>query len=111
MEYTFRHKKTGKVSAVELKISEYDQYVIDHPKLERWFESAPAISFNGKHFGGLDAQTDSGFKEVLAKIGEHHPNTPLGNKYRKNKTIKEVKTVNVVKKHAIKLHKKLRDAK
>jgi hypothetical protein len=111
MEYTFKHTTTGKVSSFELKISEYDQFVTDHPELERWLESAPAVSFNGRYFGGLDAQTDNTFKEVLAKIGEHHPNTPLGNKYRKNKTNKQIKTRETVKKHALKLHKKLTDTK
>jgi hypothetical protein len=107
MTYTFRQLTDGKIISVELKISEYDAYVAAHPLHQRWIESAPCVSYNGKHFGSLDAQTDQGFKEVLAKIGEKHPNTPLGNKYRKNKTIKDVRTVNAVKKNAIKLHKKL----
>ena len=104
MTYSFITKR-GKIKHVQLKITEYDAYVAAHPELTRYLESAPAVSYNGKTFGSLDAQTDSGFKEVLAKIGESHPNTPLGTKYRKNKTIKDVKTLNIVKKHALKMHK------
>ena len=82
-----------------LKITEYDQYVSDHPELERYFDSAPAVTFNGKTFGSLDSQTDNTWKEVLAKIGEHHPNSKLGQDYRKNKTVKERKTIDIVEKH------------
>jgi hypothetical protein len=104
MTYTFK-TKSGKIKTVQLKINEYDAYIAAHPELERYLDSAPAVSYNGKMFGGLDAQTDNTFKEVLAKIGEHHPNTPLGNKYRKNKTNKQIKTRDIVRKHALKLHK------
>jgi hypothetical protein len=104
MTYTFLTKR-GKIKSVQLKISEYDAFVAAHPELERYLDSAPAVTFNGKTFGGLDSQTDNSFKEVLAKIGEHHPNTPLGNKYRKNKTNKQIKTRDIVRKHALKLHK------
>jgi hypothetical protein len=106
MTYTFR-SKSGMLITVDLKISEYDEYVADHPELKRTIESAPAVTYNGRTFGSLDGQTDNTFKEVLAKIGEHHPNTVLGNKYRKNKTNKQIKTREIVKKHALKLHKKL----
>jgi hypothetical protein len=104
MTYTFLTKR-GKIKSVQLKITEYDAYVAAHPELTRYLETAPTVSYNGKSFGGLDAQTDNTFKEVLAKIGEHHPNTPLGNKYRKNKTNKQIKTRDIVRKHALKLHK------
>jgi len=106
MEYTFKTKR-GKIVTENIRISDYDKFIADHPELERWIETAPAVTYNGRTFGSLDAQTDNTFKEVLAKIGEHHPNTPLGNKYRKNKTIKQIKTREVVRKNALKLHKKL----
>jgi hypothetical protein len=106
MTYTFR-ESNGNILSVDLKISEYDTFVAEHPDLERYIDTAPTVTYNGRFFGSLDAQTDGGFKEVLAKIGESHPNTPLGNKYRKNKTIKQIKTRETVKKHALKLHKKL----
>ncbi len=40
----------------------------------------------------------NGFKEVLSKISDAHPGSNLSNKYAK-KSIKQVKTEQVVKKH------------
>jgi hypothetical protein len=100
MTYHFKNKKTGKITVVDLKASEYDAYKAKHPNLERYHDSAPAVTFNGRTFGGLDSKTDNTFKEVLAKIGEAHPTSPLGKNYRKNKSVKEIKTRDIIKKHA-----------
>ena len=51
--------------------------------------------------GSVDSKTDSGFKEVLSKIGDAHP----GSKLNQNKSIRDIKTKEVVKKH-IALQKK-----
>ena len=100
MTYTFKNIKTGKIISVDLKVSEYDAYKENHPELERYHDSAPAVTFNGRTFGSLDSQTSDGFKEVLAKIGEKHPTSEVGKRYRKNKSVKEVKTQDIIKKHA-----------
>ena len=110
MTYTFRNIKNNKIITVEMKISEYDAYVLAHPELERYMDSAPAVTYNGKTFGSLDAQMPGGFKEVLAKIGEANPHTSLGDNYRKNKTIKEIKTREVVRNYAKKEAKKRQEA-
>lgn len=105
MTYTFKNTKTGKIVSVELKISEYDQYKADHPELERYIDSAPAVTFNGKTFGSLDSQTDNTFKEVLAKVGSKFPGSPLANRYNRTTDIKTIKTQQLVKKHVEKVHK------
>jgi len=46
-----------------------------------------------------------GFKEVLAKVGEHHPDSRLGREYG-NKTIAQVKARDIVDKY----RKKIRTA-
>ena len=97
--YTFKHTKTGKIVEYTMKISEYDSFKKKHPKLERYHASVPSLAFAGRYFGSLDAQTDNGFKEVLAKIGEAHPDSPLADKYRKNKTVADIKKKNIVKKY------------
>lgn len=108
-EYTFKvvgkvsgfkpKPKKGDIISLTLKISEYDEFKARHPGLERYIDSAPAVSFDGRHFGSLDAQTSDGFKEVLARIGEQHPHSPLAERYRKNKSVKEVKTQQIVANH------------
>lgn len=99
MIYTFKNIKTNKVKDYNINIKDYDQFCLDNPKLMRWIETAPAVAFDGKHFGSLDAQTDNGFKEVLAKIGERMSGTPLADRYAKNQTIAQVKTKELRKKH------------
>ena len=51
--------------------------------------------------GTIDGKTDSGWKDVLGKISEAHPRSALAKEHRK-RTIKEVQTEKVIKKHAAK---------
>lgn len=110
MTYSFKDKKTKKITTVEMKISEYDSYLAAHPKLEAYIDAPPRFTFNGRTFGGIDNQVPGGFKEVLQKIGEQNPYTELGDKYRKNKTNKEIKTRDVVRAYAKKQSKRERDS-
>tara|TARA_Y100000768_G_scaffold246504_1_gene186998 strand:- start:176 stop:493 length:318 start_codon:yes stop_codon:yes gene_type:complete len=48
--------------------------------------------------GSIDGKTDSGWKEVMAKAAEAHPNTPLAERYGK-KTVKQTQIEGVMKKH------------
>lgn len=102
MEYTFIDTKTKKIVVHDLKISEYDAFKKANPRLERYHDSAPAVTFNGRTFRSLDAQTDNTWKEVLSKVAEKHKGSPLAEQYGK-KTIKEVKTREVVAKHVKKM--------
>lgn len=93
----------GTIVEVNMKMSEYDDFVVKNPELERYIGTAPAVTFEGRTFGsGIEQRQPDTFKEVLAKIGENHPISPLAERYRKNKTIKEVKTREVVDKHRAK---------
>ena len=47
----------------------------------------------------IDAKTDGGWKETLAKISEAHPDSELNKQYGKRKRAKDVKTEKVRKKH------------
>ena len=96
MEYTFKHLKTGKIVTHEMKISEYDEFKKNHPELERYIESAPKLASGD---GNFESKTDDTWKEVLAKIGENHTSSNLADKYRKNKSIKEIKTKQIIDKH------------
>ena len=102
--FTFRHTTTGEIISIQLRISEYDDFKKAYPDLERYFDAAPAITFNGKSFGGVDARTDGGWKERLAKIGEKFPGSPLADRYNKKTDIKKTKTKEIIKQH-VKKHK------
>ena len=107
--YTFRHIKNGVICEVEMNVSEYDAFKKANPLLERYFDSAPAVSFNGRYFGGLDASTDNTWKERLAKIGEKFPDSPLAKNYNKKPDIKKIKTKEIIKKHAKKFADQVAD--
>ena len=109
MIYTFKNKRSGKVREYNIPIKDYDQFVIDNPKLERYIGTAPAVAFDGKHFGSLDNQTDNTFKEVLAKIGEKHPGSEIANRYAKNQTNAQVKTREIREKHKKKAKKRIEE--
>lgn len=78
-----------------MKISELDPYKAANPHLEQRVYGAPMIS---SHRGGDRAKPDGGFTEVLQNIAEHHPQSPLADRYMK-KSIKQLKTEEVMKKH------------
>ena len=48
--------------------------------------------------GSIDSKTDGGWKEVMSKAAEAHPNSPLAERYGK-KTVKQSQVEKVMKKH------------
>ena len=94
MEYTFKNKKSGKIENYEMKLSEYDAFKENHPNLERYFESAPAMNYRGS----TDFKTDNTWKEVMSKIGEQNPRSQIADEYVR-KTAKQIKTNQILEKH------------
>ena len=91
--YTFEDTNTGEVHEMTMRISERDEFVKDNPHMKQLITGAPMVVSG---WGGI--KTDDGFKEVLSKAAEAHPNSPLGERYGK-KSIKDIKTQEVVNKH------------
>ena len=106
--YTFRNKKTGKEKDYQIKLAEYDQFKKDHPELERIIE---AKSFNyTSDYSSISrkaAKKDKGWGEVLSKIGEQNPHSPLAQEFHKNKSINRIKAETIVDKH-VKIQEKQR---
>lgn len=92
--YTFRNKKTGREFDNIMTISEMESYM----KKNKHIGQVPKGINIVASVGGRTNKTDGGFKEVLSKIGEAHPESELAKKTTK-KTIKQIKTEQVVKKH------------
>lgn len=88
--YTFIDKKTQEIFDVIISMSELDEYKKEFPNHERYFDEAPSI------VSGSRSNTDSGFKDVLTKISEAHPNSALADQHLR-KSIKQLKTERVVK--------------
>lgn len=90
--YTFRDAETDEVFDVFMSMSDYDEYRKQHPTHDRYFDDAPALIS-----GSGSLKTDGGFKEVLSRVAEAHPTSPLADQTL-SRSIKQVKTERAVKK-------------
>jgi len=95
--YRFLNKETGEEFEDFMTISKKEKYLSDNPNVIQIFDSLNIVG----GVGSLESKTDNTWKEVLSKIAEKHPASHLADQVRK-KTIKEVKTEQVLKKHKLK---------
>jgi len=91
--YNFIDTETNEEFEVFMKISEREEFLKENPQVQP-IVTAPAI------IGGMGTyqKVPDGFKEVLAKVGENHPDSKLGREYG-NKTIAQVKARDIVDKY------------
>lgn len=96
--YTFQNTDTGEVFDKILKISEKDNFLKDNPNLKSLVTGINIVAGVGSIKG------DSGWKENLSRIAEAHPRSALAERHG-NKSIKDIKTKQVVEKHMNKRNK------
>lgn len=97
--YEFVNTKTKKLEEHTMSVSAYDQFKVDNPHLERYYSDAPMFSYSGGgDFAGK--KTDNTWKEVMSKIAEQNPRSPLADNVLKKST-KRIKTDQILKKHNI----------
>jgi len=91
--YQFLNTQTGEEFEVLMKISEREEYLKNNPHIQSVL-TAPAL------VSGVSTsnKVPDGFKEVLSKVAEKHPTSKVAEKYGR-KSIKQVKTEQIVKKH------------
>jgi hypothetical protein len=95
--YEFVNTKTKKIEEYSMSVSAYDQFKADNPHLERYYSEPPLYSYSGMgDFAGK--KTDNTWKEVMHKIAEQNPRSPLAEKVLK-KDSKRIKTDQVIEKH------------
>lgn len=85
--YEFRNKKTGAHTEEFLSISGKDQFLKENPHLELVI-GAPALVSG---ISGVTYKNDGGFKDLLNRIGNANPTSPLGQQHG-DKGIKATKT-------------------
>lgn len=95
--YVFRNKETGEQFESFMGISAKEKYIEENPNIEQIITEVNIVS--GVNSG---AKVPSGFNDVLSKISDAHPQSPLAQKH-KTKTIKEAKTRDIIKKHVAKM--------
>jgi len=92
--YTFHNSKTNKVFTEMMSIAEMEAYLEKNPHIKQQITQMNIVG----GVSGMSYRSDQGFKEVLSKISEAHPKSALAQEHRR-KSIKEVKTEQVIKKH------------
>ena len=98
--YRFYNRKTGLVYEEYMMISEMEKLI-----KKKHIELLPPTQMNiVSSVGSVDSHTDSGFKEVLSKVSEAHPNSPLASRYGK-RSIKDTQIERVRKKHRTRMRK------
>ena len=95
--YTFYNTRTKKTFDELMSISEMEEYLTKNKHIR---QRIGAVNIIGG-VQGITHKTDQGFKEVLSKVAEAHPRSALAKEHRR-KTIKEVQTEKVIKKHVAK---------
>ena len=98
--YRFYNRKTGLVYEEYMMMSEMEKLV-----KKKHIELLPPTQMNiVSSVGSVDSKTDSGFKEVLSKVSEAHPNSPLASRYGK-RSVKDTQIERVRKKHITRMTK------
>ena len=92
--YKFRNKTTGVEWEKFMRISELDDYVKEND-CSIIIDSVNLVGGTGEN---IDAKTDDGWKETLAKISEAHPSSELNKQYGKT-SITDIKVNQVREKH------------
>jgi hypothetical protein len=95
--YNFIDTETQEEFEVVMKIAEREEFLKDNPQVQPII-TAPAL------ISGVDTQqkVPDGFKEVLSKVGEAHPDSKLGREYG-NKTNAQIKARDIVDKYRKKI--------
>lgn len=92
--YTFKNNKTGKEHTDMMTIAEMEAYLKKNKHVRQVIKSLNIVG----GVQGITHKVDQGWKENLQRISEAHPRSALAKEHKK-KSIKEVKTQQVIKKH------------
>ena len=92
--YTFENTKTGKVYDDMMTISEKEDFLEKNKHIK---QKLTTINILGG-VQGITHKTDGGWKDNLSRIADAHPTSELAQQHRR-RSIKEVKTQQVVEKH------------
>jgi hypothetical protein len=90
--YKFHNKETDEVFDHFISISAREEFLKSNPHIQQVIEAPAFISKTSVN------KVPAGFKDVISKVADAHPESPLADKYRR-KTIKETRTKAIVDKH------------
>ena len=92
--YRFKDNHTGEIWEELMTISEMESLI-----KKKHIKLLPPTQMNiVSSVGSIDGRMDGGWKEVMSKAAEAHPNSPLAERYGK-KSVKQTQIDRVRKKH------------
>ena len=92
--YRFLNTRTKKEYTDLMSISEMEEFI-----KKKHIKILPPTQLNiVSSVGHVDSHTDSGWKEVMSKISEAHPNSHLADQYGK-KSVKDTQVDRIIHKH------------
>lgn len=100
--YEFVNTETNEQFEMFMSISQREEFLTENPHIKTVISAPGIVSYSG---GDMYSKTPSGFKEVLSKVAEAHPNSTVGERYGK-RSIKDVRTNRVVEQHVKKITSK-----
>ena len=92
--YTFYNKRKKKEFTEMMTISEMESYLKKNKHITQRILGVNIVA----GVSGMSYKSDQGWKETLSKVAEAHPQSALASEVSK-KSIKQIKTEQVVKKH------------
>lgn len=92
--YIFYDTKKKKEFEEFMSIAAKEVFLKENPQVRQVISPVATIG----QVGGVYSKTDNTWKEVMSKIAEQNPTTPLGREYGKRDT-KKVKTEKIIEKH------------
>ena len=92
--YVFKDTETDEIFEEIMSFSSREKFLKDNPNIVAVITPVAFVS----GIAGVTHKVEGGFKDVLSRIADANPHTPLGHEYGR-KGIKESKTREVVKRH------------
>ena len=93
--YTFENTKTKKVYDEMMSIAEKEEFLEKNKHIKQLLTT---INISSGVVGMGNMKNDGGWKDNLSRIADAHPTSELAKQHRR-RSIKEVKTQQVVEKH------------
>lgn len=92
--YQFRNTETGEEFEDLISIANKEELLEKNPHIKQVPTTFGIVS----GVGSIDSKTDDTWKEVLSKVAEAHPDSPVGQRYHRQSQL-EIKTKQIVQKH------------
>ena len=92
--YSFKNTKSGEEFEMFMSMDKRETYLKENPNIQQTISKVNIVA----GVSGMSYRQDQGWKENLSRIAEAHPKSALAKEHGK-RTIKQIRTDNVVAKH------------